>query len=181
MALIGRSPFSREKREEEEEKPSRRRDVKGLITSALEAGQHALNPSGSLLDEYVPGKSEAQISGGSFSNAVATEGGLNPHFESGLQKMIAASGGKISVSSGYRSPQRQAELYQAALKKYGSEKAARKWVAPPGKSNHNKGLAADLKFADDATRRWAHANAAKFGLRFPMGHEPWHVEPAGAR
>jgi hypothetical protein len=105
---------------------------------------------------------------------------FTPQFGGSLQQFLAASPG-ISVGSGYRSPEHQAELYQAAVQKYGSPGAARHWVAPPGKSRHNMRLAADLQFKDDAARAWAHANAAKYGLTFPMGHEPWHVELLGAR
>ena len=63
------------------------------------------------------------------------------------------------------------------MKKYGSAAKARKWVAPPGKSQHNHGNAADLRYANDAARKWAHENAARFGLHFRMGNEPWHIEP----
>ena len=28
---------------------------------------------------------------------------------------------------------------------------------------------------------WVHANAGKYGMYFPMGHEPWHIEPVGTR
>lgn len=105
--------------------------------------------------------------------------GLNAEFSKQLNALIKASGGKVSISSGYRSPERQAQLYAAAVKKHG--KNARKWAAPPGKSNHNHGLAADLKFADAASKAWVHQNAAKYGLVFPMAHEPWHIEPVGAR
>lgn len=90
----------------------------------------------------------------------------------------AAPGGGISIYSGARSFERQAQLFSAAVKKYGSVEAARKWVAPPGSSQHNKGAAADLRFASDAARRWAHENAPIYGLNFRMGHEPWHVEMA---
>jgi hypothetical protein len=103
-----------------------------------------------------------------------------PEFGSALQQFLAANPG-LSVSSGYRTPEHQAELYQAALRKYGSEQAARHNVAPPGRSYHNKRLAADLAYKDDAARAWAHENAAKYGLTFPMGHEPWHIELVGAR
>lgn len=103
--------------------------------------------------------------------------GLDPLFAARLQAFIAASGGGISLGSGYRSVERQAQLWAEAVRKYGSEAAARKWVAPPGKSNHNRGVAYDLRFASDAARQWAHANAARFGMFFPMGHEPWHIEP----
>ncbi len=102
-------------------------------------------------------------------------------FNKALQKMIAASGGKLKVTSGKRSTKRQSELWAAALKKYGSPERARKWVAPPGRSKHEQGLAADLAYADAAARQWAHANARNFGLHFPLGNEPWHVEQVGSR
>lgn len=106
--------------------------------------------------------------------------GMDPDFQSRLQALIAevnARGGSLSVGSGYRSPERQAELFAAAVKKYGSERAARKWVAPPGRSNHNRGIAADLR----GDLNLAHKLAPKFGLYFPMSHEPWHIEPRGSR
>lgn len=103
--------------------------------------------------------------------------GLNPGFGSALQQLLEAAGGRVWIVSGYRSPERQAQLFSAAVKKYGSEQAARKWVAPPGKSNHNKGFAADLGGDLDL----AHRLAPKFGLYFPMAHEKWHVEPMGHR
>ena len=103
--------------------------------------------------------------------------GFDPAFEQKLMALVAASGGRVRIKSGYRSTERQSALWNAALAKYGSAKAARKWVAPPGKSNHEKGQAADL--AGDLD--WAHRNAARFGLRFPMAHEKWHIEPVGLR
>jgi len=103
-----------------------------------------------------------------------------PNFGSALQRFIAASPG-ISVGSGYRDVARQQQLWNRALQKYGSPQAARKWVAPPGHSYHNKGLAADLQFASPAARQWAHDNAARYGLGFPLGNENWHIELAGAR
>jgi hypothetical protein len=89
----------------------------------------------------------------------------------------------LSIYSGYRSPEHQSALFDRAVKKYGSASAARKWVAPPGRSNHNHGIAADLmwngKRLDKAPARvkeWVHENAAMFGLTFRMHWEPWHVE-----
>lgn len=106
---------------------------------------------------------------------------MDPAFQAALSAFIAASGGRISITSGYRSPERQAQLFADAVRRYGSEEAARKWVAPPGRSNHGRGVAADLSFSDAAAREWAHQNAGRFGLSFPMGWEPWHIEPIGAR
>lgn len=94
----------------------------------------------------------------------------------------------LQIGSGYRSEERQAQLWEEALRKYGSPEAARKWVAPPGNSQHNHGNAVDIWWngqrldkAPAYVREWVHANAPNYGMRFPMGHEPWHIEPNGAR
>lgn len=90
---------------------------------------------------------------------------------------------KLYVISGYRSPQRQAELFRAAVAKYGSVAAARKWVAPPGRSQHNHGAAVDVGYAGGglgkappAVKAWLQANAGKYGLKFPLSNEDWHLE-----
>lgn len=101
--------------------------------------------------------------------------GLDPSFAQKIQQMIAASGGKITIQSGFRDNAQQTQLWNAAIKKYGSESAARKWVAPPGSSNHERGFAVDL----GGDLALAHQLAPRFGLNFPMAHEAWHVEPAG--
>ena len=109
--------------------------------------------------------------------------GLNSDFSTRLQSFMDSAnalGYNIGVTSGFRSVQRQQELWDEALRKYGSVAEARKWVAPPGSSNHNKGMAADLSFGSDAAKKWAHENAGAFGLNFRMGNEPWHVEPKGS-
>jgi hypothetical protein len=87
----------------------------------------------------------------------------------------------LGMISAYRSPERQAQLWEEALAKYGSPEAARKWVAPPGRSNHNHGLAIDMRYGNDAAREWFHANAPQYGLALPLSNEPWHVELAGIR
>lgn len=116
---------------------------------------------------------------------------MTPGMQGGLWGFLLAAeqelGTGLQVYSGYRSPELQAQLWQGALEKYGSPEAARKWVAPPGLSEHNNGNAADLKFngqrltADSDAGRWVAENAARFGLSVPMPWEPWHVELAGAR
>ena len=122
--------------------------------------------------------------GGSISGTQ----GLTDDFSQRLTKFILdarAQGVDLGVGSGYRSYEKQKRLWEQALKKYGSPEKARKWVAPPGGSFHNKGLAVDLnangqflgKDANSKATEWAHANAKKYGLHFRMGHEPWHIEP----
>ena len=102
--------------------------------------------------------------------------GLNDEFAARLQAFqtaAQAAGYDISVSSGYRSIAEQQRLWDA------SDKTGRT-VAAPGKSYHNYGLAADLKYGPGA-RDWAQQNASTYGLSYPMGYEPWHIEPSGVR
>jgi hypothetical protein len=110
---------------------------------------------------------------------------IDPRFEAAMSAVYAAAPedirGQLGMMSAYRSPERQAQLWQEALAKYGSPEAARKWVAPPGRSNHNHGLAIDMKYGSDAARDWFHANAPQYGLALPLNNEPWHVELAGIR
>jgi hypothetical protein len=111
--------------------------------------------------------------------------GMNPDFSSALTSMFESAPpavrSQLGVSSGYRSPARQAQLYQQALQKYGSPAAARRWVAPPGNSQHNKGNAADLKYLSPQAKSWVKENAPSYGLSFPLGNEPWHIELSTAR
>lgn len=119
---------------------------------------------------------------------------MTPAMQQGLFELLQAAdselGSGLQVYSGYRSPELQARLFENAVSKYGSEKAARKWVAPPGRSRHNTGQAADLKFdgvridklpEDHPARVWLSQNVSRFGLSQPMSWEPWQVEVAGAR
>lgn len=101
---------------------------------------------------------------------------LDPQFAAALQQMIADSGGRIWIESGYRSEEEQAALYAEAVARYGEQEAGW-WVAPPGKSNHNHGHAADIGGDYD----WLAQNASKYGLSLPMSWEPWHVELSGTR
>jgi tape measure domain-containing protein len=126
------------------------------------------------LTKYLtPGKNASHISG------------MSSAFEGKLEKLLAAMpkelAGQITITSGFRSVERQQQLWQQALQKYGSVAEARKWVAPPGNSQHNKGNAADLGYGSDAARQWAHKNASQFGLQFPLANENWHIEDADAR
>ncbi|MBB4955526.1 uncharacterized protein (DUF2384 family) [Agrobacterium vitis] len=111
--------------------------------------------------------------------------GMQTTFREKLAKMIASMPddmkGTVTINSGFRDIARQQELWLEALKKYGSPEEARKWVAPPGKSQHNKGNAADLGYGSDAARQWVHQNAGSFGLTFPLSNENWHIEDADAR
>ncbi len=134
-------------------------------------------------DRYDPNEARKELAAWNENGRPDTLTGLNDQFVVRKAAFLEDNPFEASVGirSGYRSPDRQAELWNAAVQKYGSEEAARKWVAPPGKSQHNHGNAVDLSFDDPRAQEWAQANAARYGLAFPMKHEPWHVELAGAR
>lgn len=124
-----------------------------------------------------------------------------------LQKDAAADGVTIWMQSGYRSVKYQANLYEKKTQYYRSkgydeatakEKAAAV-VNPPGYSEHNCGLAADLNspehtsldegFENTAAFRWLCAHAGDYGfiLRYPKDaedkteiiYEPWHWRYVG--
>jgi hypothetical protein len=103
--------------------------------------------------------------------------GLDPQFAASIAALIQASGGTIWINSGFRSHERQQQLWDEALAKYGDPEEADNWVARPGGSRHEFGMAVDLGGDTDL----AHQLAPQFGLVFPMDHEPWHIEPYGAR
>ncbi|MFC6444400.1 D-alanyl-D-alanine carboxypeptidase family protein [Shinella zoogloeoides] len=152
-----------------------------------------------LLRDGIAGKALASVNirsatddpAGYLSNALASDkarshiDGMADAFASKLAKMLASMPddlkGSVTINSGYRSVERQQQLWLDALKKYGSPEAARKWVAPPGNSQHNKGNGADLGYSSDRARQWAHQNAGSFGLSFPLANENWHIEDADAR
>lgn len=122
------------------------------------------------------------VGGGTRPDAIS---GLNAGFADPLAAMVADAqkifgAEAIKITSGFRSVEVQQRLWDEALVKYGSPEAARQWVAPPGQSRHNYGLAADLGFGDPKVQDWAHQNAGRYGLDFRMQNEPWHIEPQNA-
>jgi len=120
--------------------------------------------------------------------------GLNSDFACRLYKFLKAAdaeGKNVTLNSGYRSIPRQAEIYRVFMANGGRGAP----VAPPGRSKHNYGIAYDLHYDGQHSNfrlgngntakclqilpscKWAHDNAARFGLRYPMLVEPWHIEP----
>jgi hypothetical protein len=115
---------------------------------------------------------------------------MDPEFQLRLANLIAAAPPEfrdhLGLFSGYRDPGHQQRLFNQAVQKYGSEAAARKWVAK--KSEHTAGFAADLAYNGNSLAKapknvvnWLIANAANYGLRFPLSNENWHIEPVEAR
>ncbi len=149
----------------------------------------------SSADRYMPGHVAPEITQSLIARS--THGadsitGMSPVLQGRIASMFEAAPADIKqglgIYSGFRSTGQQAQLYQEALRKYGSPEIARMWVAPPGHSNHNHGMAADLSYngvslssAPPRVVQWLHQNAGRFGLKFPLANENWHVEPVETR
>lgn len=127
-----------------------------------------------------------------------------------MNEMIAAAKAEnveLLVCSAYRTVQRQTQLFEAKMSEFTAQglsdeaayaKAAT-IVAPPGTSEHNTGLAADIVtpeyqvldegFAQTSAGLWLAKHAPDYGfiLRYPQGkeevtgiiYEPWHFRYVG--
>lgn len=105
------------------------------------------------------------------------------HFDK-LVNISKQKGVSVRVSSSYRSVEHQAQLFRSAVRKYGSTSAASKWVAPPGKSQHNYGNAIDLSIhrnGKKVSQREFDQIIAEAGFYRPMSYEGWHIEPISTK
>ncbi|MGM9590126.1 MAG: M15 family metallopeptidase [Faecousia sp.] len=127
-----------------------------------------------------------------------------------LQKMMddaRAEGLSPLICSSYRTTEMQESLYSNKIRRlreqgYSRERAeteAGRWVAVPGTSEHQLGLAVDIvaesyRMLDErqektAEQKWLMENAYRYGfiLRYPadkchltgIGYEPWHYRYVG--
>ena len=112
-----------------------------------------------------------------------------------------AEGLSVCINSGYRDYATQNYLYERKVAQYGGDRViAATIVAPPGTSEHQTGLCADIAdqfystknraLENTATFQWMKAHCAEYGfiLRYPDGkeeitgimYEPWHFRYVGA-
>ncbi len=110
---------------------------------------------------------------------VAGTDGLHPALAAAVDELIGASFGRVWVVSGFRSTARQSELWADALERYGSAEAADDWVARPGSSLHEKGLAVDL--GGDLAAAARLIDELGLPLHRPLPNEPGHFELSGSR
>lgn len=153
-----------------------------------------VNKNNFLSENYTP---EIKICHGKEVAAVACED---------LERMIADAkqeGIKLWISSGYRSMDLQAKLFnrqidheksKAVISQEEAEKRAATVVARPGTSEHNTGLAVDFNGVEDDfyttyEYKWLTENAHKYGFieRYQekwkditgVIYEPWHFRYVG--
>jgi hypothetical protein len=125
------------------------------------------------------GSLKSRFTGGAASLLPQSHDGLNSVFREKVENLLSNFPG-TKIHSAFRPAWYQQKLWDNALKKYGSPEAARKWVAPPGRSMHQSGLAMDLSYTRGEGAQ-VRANAGRFGLKFPMSWEPWHIEDSSTR
>ena len=136
-----------------------------------------------------------------LSNGQKVDSRIYPY----LQEMFDAArkdGIYPVVREGYRTYEEQQKILDDKIKAYinegysqaRAERTAKEWVALPGTSEHQLGIAVDInadksKSSNDEVYTWLAANAHNYGfiLRYPQGkqeitgtsYEPWHYRYVG--
>lgn len=137
-------------------------------------------------------------------NLVEVEGGERVDeriYEPLMEMLDAAKEGNLGqlpmVVSGYRTQEKQQSLYDEKIAKFkkegysdsGAVEQARQWVAVPGYSEHQLGLAVDINGATYDVYLWLQKNSYKYGFifRYPgdktnitgTAEEVWHYRYVG--
>lgn len=148
------------------------RALAGWLNVGRNANTIGLGGAWTAVDDWLFGKAtEAQRVTG------ARVDGLDTEFGSRLDRFIAGAPGEITVTSGKRSAAEQLELYERYQAGVGNLAA---WSDGAScASDHCLGMAADLAYADEITKVWAHAHAADYGLQYDVEGEDWHVSLMG--
>ena len=136
-----------------------------------------------------------------LSNGQKVDSRIYPY----LQEMFDAAreeGVYPVVREGYRTAEEQQEILEDRIQTYinqgysrsRAERTAKEWVALPGTSEHQLGIAVDINAdksmcSNEEVYAWLAENAYKYGfiLRYPLGkqeitgtsYEPWHYRYVG--
>lgn len=160
-----------------------------LLAGFGAAGPAAAEPgTGSADDTTATGQAADDISGGGLANGQRLSpfdlsspavNRLDPALLDAIEQAAntaAADGITIGLTSGWRSPEFQQQLFDDAVAQYGSVDIASQYVASPLVSKHVIGKAVDVgpAGADD----WLIRNGGAFGLCQIYANEVWHFELA---
>ena len=150
-------------------------------------------------DNYIPADYKVQLT--ELSNGKKVDSRIYPE----LQEMLddaRAQGYSLFVREGYRTQEEQQQLMDEKIEAYENEgkskseakKLAEQWVAIPGTSEHQLGIAVDInadttKSSSDDVYKWLEENAHTYGFikRYPSNktditgviNEPWHYRYVG--
>lgn len=150
-------------------------------------------------DSYIPDDYQVELT--ELSNGKKVDSRIYPE----LQEMFndaRAQGYGLFVREGYRTQEEQQQLMDEKIEAYENEgkskseakKLAEQWVAIPGTSEHQLGIAVDInadttKSSSDDVYNWIAENAHTYGFikRYPSNktditgviNEPWHYRYVG--
>jgi len=150
-------------------------------------------------DSYIPDDYQVELT--ELSNGKKVDSRIYPE----LQEMFndaRAQGYGLFVREGYRTQEEQQQLMDEKIEAYENEgkskseakKLAEQWVAIPGTSEHQLGIAVDInadttKSSSDDVYKWLEENAHTYGFikRYPSNktditgviNEPWHYRYVG--
>lgn len=150
-------------------------------------------------DSYIPDDYQVELT--ELSNGKKVDSRIYPE----LQEMFndaRAQGYGLFVREGYRTQEEQQQLMDEKIEVYENEgkskseakKLAEQWVAIPGTSEHQLGIAVDInadttKSSSDDVYKWLEENAHTYGFikRYPSNktditgviNEPWHYRYVG--
>lgn len=142
------------------------------INTAYEINQEgrAVNRAGQVLDmrNNMP-LSDHRTSGGECTSSRIWHNGLTNNLVAAVQRVELHLGREVPMNTAYRTYDEQVCLWN----KYGQDTSR---VAPPGQSNHNRGLAIDVdsNFANQYS-----GVMRQYGMCTPVPNEPWHFELCG--
>ncbi len=110
------------------------------------------------------------------SSTTTAPNGLHPGLGAAFDAAVAAArqaGHGLSMTSGFRTAAEQEALLAEAIAERGPVEALR-WVFPPDRSMHVRGLAVDV--GDGPAATWLDEHGARFGLCRTLAWEWWHFE-----
>ena len=171
----------------------------GNITHHMASEDHGWNLILVNRENYIPADYEVQLT--ELSNGKKVDSRIYPE----LQEMFNAAraqGYGLFVREGYRTQEEQQQLMNEKIEAYENEgkskpeakKLAEQWVAIPGTSEHQLGIAVDInadtsKSSRDDVYKWLEENAHRYGFikRYPSNktditgviNEPWHYRYVG--
>lgn len=175
-----------------------------LLSTTFETTMPQLNVNGTLFlinrdhmisADYEPTVRAAKVKGSVRNMRDDAANALEEMFEAAKQEENI----RLVSVSGYRSYARQKAIYNRKLRTTGSAKKANEYVALPGASEHQLGLAMDVgttsntglspSFGNTKGGKWVAANCHRFGfiVRYQQGWEtitgykaePWHIRYVG--
>lgn len=163
-----------------------------------------VNKEYALPDGYAPADLVRPNVAFSFGDQDIEKSYMRKEAAEALEKMFTEAAKQnihLFAVSGYRSYERQVQIFNHEVQKVGEEQAVQV-VAVPGNSEHQTGLAMDIssqsanfalseQFGETPEGKWLVDNAHTFGfiLRYPKGkegitgysYEPWHFRYVGKK